>query len=372
MATLQSWGIPTDPIELPIIGKIWLGDHTWVTADDRRCWRVLGGTDNFYCGSSRWQGNTYIPPTVPFEGRLVTGRELSRASGDTNKTQCMGGAETWFFDKLPMYANIVYGVHGVCHQMANRLLLSCEPTVTVARANGFLLSSVNYGIYGTWIPGGVWAAAAWVPLFFAALTGYSIGMNVAFGVQCATCGVRYPGPIVAAGEDRERQLALAVWDLHRQAAPTLRTLDPQTASRADWERHFSDGLDLHLRELEILFDYAADGRIASDKLERVRGLYQEFHQLSPALLDAVVEAAGSLGRAGSPLSELAEGDVERFALETNRIVLEQQRKVADVLGAADYEVLFGVSPEVNLGLMDPRILKGQANVTRPVEAVAPA
>jgi hypothetical protein len=371
MATIQSWGLPTDPIELPIIGKIWLGDHTWVTADDRRCWRVLGGTDDFYCGSSRWQGNTYIPPTIQFGGRPVTGRELSRASGETNKTNCMGGSETWFFGKLPVYADIIYGVHGVCHQMANRLLLSCGSTV--ANANGFVLSAANYGIYGTRVPAGVWAAAAWVPPFFAALVGYSAGMNIAFGVRCAACGVRYPGPIVAeAGATPERKLALAVWDLHQQAAPTLRPFDPQTASRSDWERNFSDGLDLHLRELGILFDYASGGKIASDKLERVRGLYREFHQLPPDLLDAIVEAAGAHGRAGAPPVELTADDAERFALETNRIVLEQQRKVADALGAADYEALFGVGPEVNLGLVDPRILKGQATVARPTEVGAPA
>ena len=49
--------------------------------------------------------------------------------------------------------NIKYGVDGVCHQMANRLLMFTKSKTTgkplvVSKASGYQLSKAMYGVYG--------------------------------------------------------------------------------------------------------------------------------------------------------------------------------------------------------------------------------
>lgn len=356
MAIMKSWGLPTDPVNVPIIGEIYFGDHTWVTADDKSCWNVLGGGPGFYCGENRWRGNTYIPPTITWRGKQVTGRELSSAPGESKKATCMGGKPGEFFG-IPTYAGIIYGVHGVCHQMANRLLLTSGQTV--AKADGFALSSANYGTYGTRVPPFVWSAAILFPAFAAALGTYVVGMNVAFGFSCANCGVPYPGPVASADKSAEsladeRRLIAAVLDLHgvgkaAAAAPAANADGIASAIQAN--------LEIHLRELDLLFAYISRGRVSQKKLEQLRESYAKYHSPPVDAIAAVASAMQAAAAAGQEATPAKTFDLERFAQEANRSVIEQQDKVADILGAADYELLFGAHPDVKIGVVNPAVLR---------------
>jgi hypothetical protein len=183
----------------------------------------LAAASSSIAGRSGWNGNTYVPPTIKWKGQDVTGRELSSAPGESSQAQCMGGSEGSFAG-IPTYAGIIYGVHGVCHQMANRVMLTAG--TVVSKATGFPESSFTYGIYGTTIPRFVWAAVFWSPPVAAALGTYWLGMNIAFAEYCRQCGVRYPGPILAAGDD-ERRLIAEVMQLHgaTEDAPVLPRAD---------------------------------------------------------------------------------------------------------------------------------------------------
>ncbi len=357
MPTMKSWGLPTDPVTVPIIGEIYFGDHTWVTSDDKLCWNVLGGGPGFYCGDQRWQGNDYIPPTITWRGRQVTGRELSSAPGEPEKATCMGGTATKF-GEIPVYAGIIYGVHGVCHQMANRLLLTSGKTV--ALAEGFPLSAATYGIYGTTIPRFVWLAAMWVPPFAVALAGYVIGMNAAFATSCATCGVSYPGPILAGEtQDDEQRLVAEVLDLHSVGKQIQQA--PVTATAASIANAVAVNQEIHLRELDLLLEFRSRGRVGADKLDRVRQSYADY--LRPELeAIAIVADAMRTPPEERDVTPAAESDIERFALEANRSAIAQQDELANILGIADFETLFGTHPDTKIGLVDPRILRGDPDV----------
>ncbi len=71
-------------------------------------------------------------------GRDKGGEEICRGNGDPRTANCLSHEDS--------NAGLIYGVSGVCHQMANRILLPAG--VIVSDAKGFGLSTFTYGIYG--------------------------------------------------------------------------------------------------------------------------------------------------------------------------------------------------------------------------------
>jgi hypothetical protein len=89
-------------------------DHTYVTSDNP---------------SHAW----------PCWGRESGGTEICRGYGKYSVADCISQPNSW--------AGIIYGVTGVCHQTANRILYPAR--VTVSNAGGYWASHLAYGIYGT-------------------------------------------------------------------------------------------------------------------------------------------------------------------------------------------------------------------------------
>lgn len=89
-------------------------DHTYVTSDNP---------------SHAW----------PCWGRESGGTEICRGYGKYSVADCISQPNSW--------AGIVYGVTGVCHQTANRILYPAG--VTVSKAGGYWASHLAYGTYGT-------------------------------------------------------------------------------------------------------------------------------------------------------------------------------------------------------------------------------
>lgn len=150
MSTLYAWVKPAF-----IQGFLW--DHTWVTNYDNRVQSypdinsvVAAGGSNWYCwGDFHQQGGTSgIPDGF-----------IGSAAGATSYARCL------CTDNSPSNADpsacgtiFKYGLHGVCHQLANQVLWATggygSSPLTVHLAQGYGVSSAFYGDYGT-------TAAAW-------------------------------------------------------------------------------------------------------------------------------------------------------------------------------------------------------------------
>jgi hypothetical protein len=105
MSILIGYAIPTD-----IPGA----DHTYVTSDSP---------------AFNW----------PCWGRGSGGKKICEGEGDGDFANCLSRPNSW--------AGIVYGVTGVCHQTANRILYPAKQIVLNARA--YPVSVFVYGTYGT-------------------------------------------------------------------------------------------------------------------------------------------------------------------------------------------------------------------------------
>jgi hypothetical protein len=140
---LYAWTVPAYFSESPV-------DHTWVTTYDNRANAyqtdadvVAAGQFYWYCwGSFHPAGGTPINPTGFIgsqAGDLALARCLVLANADSGTTPAARG--TIF----------VYGVDGVCHQLANQVLYATGPLLkplTVRMARGYMASTFIYGTYG--------------------------------------------------------------------------------------------------------------------------------------------------------------------------------------------------------------------------------
>jgi hypothetical protein len=107
-ATLQGWAIP--------LVNMRRGEHTYVTSTCGLKWGC-------------W-------------GRDSGGSGLSAASGSSTVADCLSQPNS--------EAGIIYGITGLCHQTANRILHPAK--VTVAGCQGYNVSAFAFGAYGL----GVW------------------------------------------------------------------------------------------------------------------------------------------------------------------------------------------------------------------------
>jgi len=96
-----------------------LTDHTYVTVGDVHygCW---GGSKG--------------------------GKVISKGTGKSKKASCMAN-----YACIDGTAGIAYGISGVCHQTANRILKPAD--ITVSKAKGYAASTLMYNKYGLGEPG---------------------------------------------------------------------------------------------------------------------------------------------------------------------------------------------------------------------------
>jgi len=137
---LHAWAAP--------IQGAGFADHTWVTGYDNRVRDfpkiddvVAAGEDCWYCwGIYRPRGGTPLIPDGHLAGRGAD-RQLARCLVRENE-DCRVS--------LPARGTIFrYSVDGVCHQLANQVLLAAgAPALTVERARGYYWSELLYGTYG--------------------------------------------------------------------------------------------------------------------------------------------------------------------------------------------------------------------------------
>lgn len=108
MATLSGYAMP---VSIP--GINFFADHTYAQSDDGFSW--------------------------PCWGRDSGGGNICQGGGDSLQADCISQTQS--------HAGLRYGINGVCHQTANRILYPAK--ILVSKARGYWLSSFLYGTYGS-------------------------------------------------------------------------------------------------------------------------------------------------------------------------------------------------------------------------------
>jgi hypothetical protein len=356
-ATIRSWGLLTGPVTIPHLGTFHIGHHTWVTAEpltsSRSCWPILGGGDAAYCNGFFTDAGVYEPPMGEQGDTAV---RFSSAYGIASQAECMGGVVGDFFG-IPTYASVVYGLQGVCHQMANRVLLTSGSMVWGAK--GFTESAALWGIYGTRIPAPLSGAliAAFLPSALV-IGAYLVAINGDFAIRCYNCGVKYPGPILAAAGDPPDTSALvsAVLRLHgvsEEAPPVAASASLDTLEEAEQAAH-----ETHLQELDLLLQFASRDSVDDRKIRHVLQSYDEYLQPDRDVIGTLSEARAAT-IAAEEVPPATPEQLTTFADTVNASALRQRDEVANILGIDDFQTLFASHPDEKIGVINPRILRGE-------------
>ncbi len=145
MATLWAWATPTPNTDSPV-------DHTWVTDYDNRIdeppqniAEVIGASANYwFCwGGFHERGDS---PQVPLG-------YLGSEPGNNGLAHCLVTSNAPSASNKPTSGTIcLYGIEGVCHQLANQVLWATGSAshrpLTVGLARGYGASAFFYGTYG--------------------------------------------------------------------------------------------------------------------------------------------------------------------------------------------------------------------------------
>ncbi len=103
---------------------------------------ILKGHAIYVAGTHKHADHTYVTSSDGHSwacwGRETGGSIICLGEGDSDIADCISQSSS--------HAGIIYGVTGVCHQTANRILRPARKTVS--SANGYSLSWALYGVYG--------------------------------------------------------------------------------------------------------------------------------------------------------------------------------------------------------------------------------
>lgn len=126
----------------PLSAPLSFADHTWVTSYPERP-KCPGPAPSY------WYSTGDCHPSAKDHDP----RPLGDGEGDAGMAQCIAEPDVSTFDPGPATALIKYGIDGVCHQIANRILAATgvngKSPVTVSAAHGYWVSRFAFGEYGT-------------------------------------------------------------------------------------------------------------------------------------------------------------------------------------------------------------------------------
>jgi len=278
MATLSGYSIPA--LSASSLPRSQLGgrlDHTYVASDD---------------GYGPWG----------CFGRSSGGQSVSSGPGSSACADCLSKPGN-LLATPPLYAGLRYGVTGVCHQAANRILKPAG--VTVGGVQGYGASVFVYGQYGR----GGWPE--WrhcVNLTSGGVSPSQAGSSVAFDKKSARLSKRIE----------------EIYAAHPEA------LNPSE----------QEDLEIGRRELLALFGAQLGAEYNPKKVNQVTDLHRGLQ-----------EARLYLGR------ELATGRISRehFLKIFNELMSLTFERCQEILGKKDFERLFGGSVDQVRHLIEPAI-----------------
>lgn len=258
-------------------------EHTYVTSSDGKKWGCWG----------RDAGGRIIASCQPFVA----------ASG---KAACIAGQDS--------HAGIRYGITGVCHQTANRILW--PSAMIVSRAHGYTATSLAYGAYGL-DPGD------WIPI-----------RNRCCPAPTAASS-RPQATIRKTESSPEQKFAERIFQLYEKEAvkPRAVGVDEENANRTN----------LLAQELDLTLDY----RLGEDGItEHERELLKAEQVILIAKMDNL---RGSFARKEIPASA--------YMVAANSMFFAALSTTAKLLGQSAYERLFGMSIDQKPNLIDPDIMR---------------
>ena len=164
---------------------------------------------------------------------------------------------------IPEQGGIVYGVNGVCHQIANRILYPSAQIVSHAR--GYWLSVSIFGTYGTNVAPSGWLLSSAIASAVAASAAIDWQSRM-FAHQRHDDATG----IADGGRQREIDYIRRVRSLYAEARPG----PPTDGSAAH--------TDLHTRELDLMFEYRLGSSISNHRLRALRDQHHEYLLQKPA------------------------------------------------------------------------------------------
>ncbi len=266
------------------------GDHTYVMTPSKT-WRCLGSQSG--------------------------GRKLECGNGTIAAATCMGNPEesNWelpenpFTKKFPYSAGIVYGVNGVCHQIANRVLY--HTGATVKGAGSYDITSTLYGVYGTFVPAFI---AFLFPLVYASLEAVAYGEWMNRTSRC-------PSQRNAVNSTFEAQVV----GLHE----SVQNVPPR--SRAERLEH-------HLREVELQLKDRLGSKIDNETIRQVKEMMRQEDSQQLAKLSTNTET---------------EIQVDDLAEKHSQAASDMFFKMAGILGENAFFTVYGQDPGNPVNLIDP-------------------
>lgn len=263
------------------------------------------GTDHTYVKSDKpafsW----------PCWGRDAGGKEICQGNGNATMGNCISQPNSW--------AGIIYGVTGVCHQTANRILYPAH--VTVSKAGGYWASTLAYGVYGTPASMIEWSAR---------LVACSLVSNDITSIRALEMDTRSQ---VLSQEDTEKAYLEKVMALYSETMQTPQTL------RAEVKE--DESYSLIGKELELMMEFrlgrSLDAQITKSILKQQYDFLKEKHEMDYNLYSTDLS-------------------VEKHVKEMNDLFGDTLRRIAEILEKDQFEKIFGLTPpDGSFGLIDPKI-----------------
>lgn len=232
-------------------------------------------------------------------------------------------------------AGIIYGINGVCHMAANRLMVQSGKDVHDARFSS--VSFAMYGVYGTQVPVEVITAA--VALITAVATGPFLLVKAALLALQAMGGVAVKALLeYYAREAWQEKLASTGIVLAAPAAgaqPLTLHAKLATGLEAAIRQNTPDEWDnYHRFEIETVFKHYLGEDYESDKIEKLMGVHRQWSERSVPMM----------------MGTAAEDSLSKGINQAGQVFADSCR---EVIGTDDYARLFGAPSDIPVRIAVP-------------------
>lgn len=232
-------------------------------------------------------------------------------------------------------AGIIYGINGVCHMAANRLMTQSGKDVHDARFSA--VSFALYGVYGTQVP--VEVVATVVSLITAFATGPFLLVKAALLALEAMAAMAVKALmefyVQDAWQDKLTSAGLAIAAPAAGAQPvTLHMKLAAGLEEAIRKNTPSDWAVYHRFEMETVFRHFLGEDYDESKIGRLMEVHQAWAgRTAPLQADAAIaeSLSDSINRAGQAFAD----------------------GCRDIIGAEDYAWLFGAAPDIPVRIAVP-------------------
>ena len=277
MASLYGWAIKIS----------WLGaDHTYVTSSDGFAWGC-------------W-------------GRSSGGKTICASTGSSGKANCISQPGST--------AGLIYGITGVCHQTANRILYPAR--AIVSDAAGYWASILLYGTYGT-------SLAEWEIRKSNCISGV-LGLKAQESESTAiTRIVKEPTPEPGIKAYLDKVDAIYAAQTSNMKIPTL----PEAKTR-----------EFLSQELGLLFDY----RLGLANIKTNSKNITTLQKLQASILGEKENFDGAL--IGGNIS------AAEYAQKVNGLLMAFMKESGSLLGRDVHTKVFGMPPDAIFMVADPKEL----------------